>query len=377
MNMNQYLQHLQAGLQDYPENFRNETLHFYRSYFLKCRKEGKSDDEIIAETGTPDEILKHISMTSYFAKDTASERGSILEKSTAEAAASVRSLFRTVSSAAEDALHSSEKALLSLFKNSGKKLTVFREGEFDEITIFCMNGAGIDITSGKDAVISFLSADHGSHNHLLFAENGREFRIRAEEEGIVFLQLPHNMKRISIRTECGSICIHSAEAESLAVDAGSSSVDIDSVRTDNLAVDLSSGSIRISNLFCREASVRQEEGSLAVRYSLCSLIDVKCSSGNISLSMKTDRAKIYTASGSIDAEIEGRFAAAVLETFSGSISFASDISMTCIHCSTDGSVINHSGLPAMRMDTQEYRIGSGPSRVLLSSQEGDIEVTEL
>lgn len=60
MDKAEYLCRLNAGLQKYPEEFRNSVVESFNNYYQEGKRSGKSTSRILREFGDPDYVISEI-----------------------------------------------------------------------------------------------------------------------------------------------------------------------------------------------------------------------------------------------------------------------------------------------------------------------------
>ncbi len=256
MNRSEYLNELGRKMEKYPDDLIRETLHAYRSIFIDGMKEGKTDEEIIAEIGTPDEVFADIAMihgqpqtdSSSFARTqerrTSYRRGDdSLASSIQELGEEVADLIRSTAVPFFESIRAERNA-----RYYGRFIRLFRESVYNQITIIADSHVSIQIEAGKNAEYCFTPENRRTKADIRAASNGRELRVRAEIPGLLVLHLPDHLQRISVRTVDGDVTVRGIEAERIALLSESGDARMQNVKVISSAVTAHEGDISLKNV---------------------------------------------------------------------------------------------------------------------------------
>lgn len=339
MTEHQFLLELEAALQPLPKEERNDISQDIREYFSNGRRDGKQDEEIAAELGTPSEIAKELIAAFDF----------------------------------------------SQVEEKPKPVNLSKD-EFDKVDIQIDNGT-LEIGLSKDGEMHVDVEDKGYNQQLFVDILDRTLVITLKEEvkkwGIfsftintkspqVRVQLPSKLYDslkiitdngriygayldsiiLSAKSDNGSICFEDAKTADLNIRSDNGALKLKSCRTEKVEMKSDNGKIELENIAAEQVRLQSDNGSI-----LMDNVD-----GKISAESDNGRIRLYTSN--LDRDI-------TLKTDNGGITVetSEEPSNASIYAHKDYGKAKIFGVKS-----NHTVYGAGQNSIILKTDNGSIEV---
>ncbi|SDN44898.1 Protein of unknown function [Psychrobacillus sp. OK028] len=341
MTEQQFLNELELALTRLPAEERNDILSDIKEHFSNGREDGKSDSEIAASLGSPNEIAKELSENQV----------QIPEKST-----STNRVIKIPHANFSNIMMDIDYGSLHVISSETDETTIELIGENEklELTADVINDTlSVRLKTKKFKFFSFLflikelrvnvSLPKKLYSTVIMkTDNGR---IRAEKI------LGKNIKATS---DNGSIGLKELAASILEAKTDNGRIEMEKIQADKLTAETDNGRIELRHIDAEQVHTETDNGRIIMQHVNGSIIG------------KTDNGRIELLTTSLDRMID-------LETDNGSILVETENAPTdvSIHTKVDFGKISVFGEKNSRTV-----FGNGTNKVRLSSDNGKIIVEQ-
>ena len=399
MTKQEYLNMLTARLADYPEDFQKEIEEAFESHFAEGEEAGQSEQEIIDNLGSVDEVMENIRMmyepSSRFSSSDKKNCDDV-RSSFENLSSSLRDTFVSVSAAVADSLNDAVRNINEQKKNQDRSETSgFIDDAVAKLLIRGRKGAAdIHMEYGDHLEYRFkptFSLFGGSTAYLYTETDGDTaiFEIR-DGNADLYLTVPSYIAEIEYRLSSGDVKMKDIACESLYGESISGDFEADRIRCHTAEIRSTSGSAEAdSSLFdsfryqavSGDADLNRCEGNLELKTTSGDIeishhtgTEIRCSSvsGDIDLTSGARIVTLSTVSGDIDMRLTGEIEKAGMSSFSGDVECRiDDRRYTAVLSSASGDIENETGLSYFRSN-KAYIVGNGLAEVSVETKSGDI-----
>lgn len=392
MNRETYFNQLEKALASYPRDFREEIHDSFYEHFTEGNNNGLTDEEIIAELGSVEEVMENIRDMGVKPLENGNDFN-------------LNGMIDSVANALKESFGN----ISFSFRGSHRSSEAEKEGTF-EIPAGCdhvlIDASGLDmdveVTPGDQLTYQFYPYSG------LFSENLPDLEVYCRENMIVFegvragsinasadlhVQLPPEIRNLFINSvgsdatveelnldslichsASGDIEIQNTQAQSVTLRSTSGDIDIKDVESDKLEISCTSGDIDVINSLGL-LTVNSVSGDIDVRKHVGKEISLMAISGDIDFSGNTEQMKIKTTSGDIDLDFDQPVISVSASTLSGDISLSvEDLEEYSFDLSTFSGDVSLPRKMDYRKSGNRYSAGDGPSLITLETKSGDIDI---
>lgn len=343
MNRNEYIRRLDDALHGIDFISRKEIVDEFERHFDEGVMNGRSEEEIAAELGTPEQAADDLRML---------RKEESLSDTIAEAASSLAEVIRSTLSSGFDTAR--------LRRNEARTYEGGSDQPFREIRVIgSLASVDVDIQSGVGMEYTFTEGVN------LFMANDVQFETEETADVFTFrisrghgdlsLTIPDSVRQLDILTESGDITMYDLHLENIFVESKSGDIEITKC-SGNLKLQTKAGDMEIEDHDGEEADLSCASGDIELT-TTARVIHAESSSGDIEIETLSSPEEIsaLTRSGDIHLELTGSDWHAVLQTSSGEIK-------------------NKTRLPAYR-EGAKLCIGEGSGRITARTGSGDIRIS--
>ena len=384
MTKAEYLNRLNNALADYPSEYREDIISTFQRHFEEGYLDNYTDEEIIAELGTVEEVLQGIS-----------EMG-ISPKPKNGLGDNLNSLLDTFASSLKESFSN-----ISSFKDIKEQLA----DEYLELPEGC-NHILVDCSS-LSMDVKVYSSDHLEYqffNHRSTSEQP-QLNISLKDDILVFrgsgplgslasleLGIPAEIRKLFVNSVGSDVEICQLDLENLVVHSASGDIEIENIEAGTIVLRSTSGDIGASNIRCESIEASATSGDIRFKNADgeinintvsgdAKIYDVKGScisiiaiSGDIDYQGSCQQINAKTNSGDIEMEIRDRIHSANAVSLSGDIEIRVDPEGCMIEAATRSGDVSFPRGMDYSVSGHTYRGGNGSSIITVKTNSGDIEI---
>lgn len=368
MTKAEYLEKLQEKLQKFSNELQDEIMDDYMQHFAEGEQLGKSDEEIIAELGNIEDMIRELPeeecVEDFAGQVQASSVGNgiaetIETKSIAEIAEadaekqfSYNGFYKGVvvdGKVADVLLEESIDGQIHVDYRNNSDLNGQLRYEFyqyEENGIFHVGvrrREGVD-GGAKRKTISFFGRTISFEN-AFGRDDDANIQLR--------MQVPAGMEKLTVKTSSGEIKILNVHGVELTVNSNSGDVEMRNLEIDTFKFSIASGDAVLNDAAFKEGAMNTASGDLDLCNVTAEKFNINTASGDVSVnSVKVRNLKMNTASGDMDMfDVEAENV--VFNSASGDMNGTRVMVQDTMQCSTA------SGDADMHGQAKCFRFGSG------------------
>ncbi|WP_075620228.1 DUF4097 family beta strand repeat-containing protein [Paenisporosarcina indica] len=340
MTEKQFLNELEQTLTRLPSDERNDILQDIKEHFSSAREDGKSDSEIAASLGSPQEIAEDLLPPTQFEETvkvaTDSKRITITDNSFTKVAMNIKFGALTVYPSESD------YTTIDLF-NAPEKLVLTADVIGDTLAI--------DLKAPRFTFFTLLSIFKGVKVNVALPKKLYTAISMKTDNGSIRAEklLGKNMKATS---DNGSIGLKEIAATTLDVETDNGRIEIDKVQVDKLSTETDNGRIEMRYVDADHIRTETDNGRIVMEYVTGTIVG------------KTDNGRIILLTSSLDRMIN-------LQTDNGSILIESENDPTDV---TIRAKVDHGRIDVFGEKNSSTTFGNGSNTIQLVTDNGRITV---
>ncbi|MBR4161934.1 MAG: DUF4097 family beta strand repeat protein [Solobacterium sp.] len=386
----EYLAQLRMSLSDYPEDFQNEILSDFEDHFMDGMEQGKSEQEIMDELGTVEDVLENIRMMHDLpGKDPLRQNLEELSGTLFDALQSVSSVVidglnsavTNISENKEDRLSSnsgtlSNPAKIAIYAGTSNCDILMRYGtqlsyQFQPVfSLFSSKQAELEIQ--EDNTTEFLVHNGSAKLLLTIPDTVQSIQIQSSSGDCTFRDIA--CAELDIRTFSGDISAEEIQCDTMTLKASSGDIKIKRVNASNIALSAKSGDIEAER--CHgDIQADSLSGDIDIKSHEGNHVTAKITSGDLDIDTTATEVIAKSISGDIDIRCSSPLMYLKAETKSGDIDIKSkNKDYTATLSTVSGSLANKAHLPADKLNKRNITVGDGIGEITLLSVSGDITI---
>ena len=336
----EYMDALEKALQGFSAETRGEILEDYEQHFAEGLAEGRTEEEIIRELGSIEEMIADLPEEKQPA-----ERKTMLETAFAgegsdPAQADGGRVIEISSEIADIRAAASEDGRIRVdYTNADPSRYEFFQS--DEGGVF---RAGERVKSSSPrALLSFL------------------FKSVRPDRATLTVRIPDGISSVKLRTVAGDVTLEGVRCGALAADATAGDVTLTECTAETLKIETVSGDARLRGVRCANGTVSATSGDLKADILKAGRVTFLSRSGDVELS-GLDAGDVRAESASGDVEIRGGVLRAEAKTASGDVELEA------------GSDLENADLQAASGDIDLELDGQAGASILLKTGSGDLKI---
>ncbi len=390
MTKEEYLTQLRMSLGDYPAEFQNEILSDFEDHFMDGMEQGKSEEEIMNELGTVEDVLENIRMMHDLpGKDPLRQNLEELSGTFIDALQSVsnvvidgiNSAVTNISENKEDRLSSdsgtlAKPARIAIYAGTSNCDILMRYGtqltyQFQPVfSLFSSKQAELEIQEGNTT--EFLIHNGSAKLLLTVPDSVQSIEIQSASGDCTFKDLA--CTEFDIRTFSGDIKAEEIQCDTMTLKASSGDITVKHVNASNIALSAKSGDIEAER--CHgDIQADSLSGDIDISRHEGNHLTAKITSGDLDIDTTASEIIAKSISGDIDIKCASALIYLKAETKSGDIDIKSkDKNYTATLSTVSGSLANKAHLPADKLNKRNITVGEGSGEITLLSVSGDITI---
>ena len=303
MSREQYLYELKKRLSAYPEEFRDEIMDSFLQHFIDGQAEGKSDEEIIANLGSVEEVAQNIEYYDQGKEKNLSDSFRELSSGLGNIGRIVKDIFKDLSSGASFS-----------FSFTAEDSDYFEVedwyGATDILFDASLSDCDVSVTRGDTLRYSFTTNRPEDANlkierkgERIYLSIERNIKLVPTVSSRLKLQIPEEIRNVYINGVSGDIRVSDVNIGNIVVNSVSGDFDMEEVTGDQCIYKATSGDLDVSDCHLAQLSVDTTSGDIDVSESKCDLM-IKTTSGDCDIKGHSGRILVETTSGDIEIEME-------------------------------------------------------------------------
>ncbi len=336
----EYMKKLENALKGFSEETRKEILEDYEQHFAEGLAEGRTEEEIIRELGSIEEMIADLPEERQ-----TGERKTMLEsafgrEASGPAPAGGERVIEISAEIADIRAAASDDGRIRVdYVNADPSRYEFFQS--DEGGVF---RAGERVKSGSPrAFLSFL------------------FRSVRPDRAVLTVRIPEGISSVKLRTVAGDVTLEGVRCGTLAAEATAGDVALTECAAETLKIETVSGDARLNGVRCADGSVSATSGDLKADILKAGRVTFRSRSGNVELS-GLDAGDVRAESASGDVEIRGGVLRAEAKTASGDLELEA------------GPGLETADLQAASGDIDLDLDGQAGAAILLKTGSGDLKI---
>lgn len=341
MNKDEYLKHLRNKLNELNIDGKEEILNDFTNHFEIGHQNGLSDDELIQNLGSIDEVLE-----SY-------ESLPKQEKITVDNHEQKKEFNDKITTLDINAKHADTKILPS--SDNSFKVELYKEGKLLEKLSHMLTAYQEESVFYVKVLPIFPYKSFGNYE--------------------LTLHVPNNLENIHLGTSSGDVYINNLDVDKLNIQSASGDINLHTIHTKELSLEVASSDVDINKLV-GDLEIKSASGDVQIDHSSGDNFSFKNASGDLNIQANYKRILLNNVSGDVNAEfttVENMN----VSTTSGDINIRIDnndnLSIETHNLSGDCDVYLK-GKEVITQRNQSITIGEPSTQIKLNTVSGDIHL---
>ena len=401
MTKNEYLAALNQALANYSPSFKKDILDAFEAHFQEGISEGRSEEEIMNDLGTIDDVLENIHMMGGEKETVHKEQKS---KDYQDLKEGLSTAFHAFTRIADEALGHAKSFTANMDR---KKNTAHYYTEPQTQTL---PSSIAHLVIHSETLISSLDITLEKGNELCyeFTQSQSIFRnptadgIRCEVSdntatilvagsGDLTVQIPSGISTITMEAPAGDVDVNDIKLDEFNCHNTSGDVslsrvemkradftmlagdlDISDSNFDEIGMKLSAGDVDLTNttgnLYANIAA-----GDIDIQKHAANVIQLSAAAGDIDMEVSSPIIEVKSTAGDIDLNVHGDIQNIKVTSTAGDIDVSTDSKDYQASLSTNfGDVDFDDDLPYQKLHGKKYIVGNGKGEILIKTNAGDI-----
>ena len=388
MTKQEYLAQLKQALSTYSPSFQQEILDAFESHFQEGLAQGRSEEEIMNDLGTIDDVLENIHMMGGEKAQTSHNKDDYETLKNG-----LDSAFNAFTSIANKALDQ-VKDYVSTNKKSDKD-TPYYYGTSETKTIEdtsivavylrlhptvkLFSSLDIEIQSGESLSYTFTPAktifSRQGNQDVLVSIDGTTATIEICSAGKLALVLPLHIKALKTQLSIGDMNIDNIALEEFHCENKTGDIDISNSDIIHAYFDMNAGDIDVDDSNFQDITLHMSAGDIDFNNTAGNL-QAKLTAGDINIDHHAgENISILATAGDIDLDLVGHIQNLEINATAGDIDVTTDnTDYTATISSKLGDIHFDHALPYQTLDRNSYLIGNGSGKIFIQAKAGDISL---
>lgn len=364
MTKSEYMNALQNKLECFNRELQQEIVEDYEQHFAEGIAAGKTEEEIVAELGSIEDMIQELPEEDIRHDDQPLEKGSLDNTYTGEYKAVVID-----GGIANVSLRPSDDGQIHLsYRNDGNELVQqeYRFYQYEEEGVFYAGVKQDRNASEKEAkravkiMLFGKTLDLGSFDLERTFQNiwkGGDSNVRLD------VRIPMGMPAVTVKTVSGNLSVQDVTPQQLDLCSTSGDVEIRHVTVDSLRLNTTSGDVTARQTYASDADVHTASGDVELDDTEVAVLHFEGASGDISgKRVRGTEATIGTGSG--DIELDGCFERYSVRTGSGDVDVRAETGARNIRITTGSGDVE---LDVTAVPDTEVTVGTGSGQAVIYS----------
>ena len=402
MTKNEYLAALNQALANYSPNFKKDILDAFEAHFQEGISEGRSEEEIMNDLGTIDDVIENIHMMGgekeTVHKEQKNKDYEVLKEGLSTA-------FHAFTRIADEALGHAKDFTANMNR---KKNTAQYYSEPQSETL---PSSIVKLVIHSETLMSSLDIklEKGNELHYEFTQSHSIFtnpisdgircevsdttgKILVNGSGNLTVQIPDGVTTIAMEAPAGDVDINDIKLDEFNCHNTSGDITLNRVEMKRADFKMMAGDLDISDstfdeigmqLSCGDVDLTNTTGNLYANLSAgdidiqkhaADVIQISATAGDIDMEVSSPNIEVKSTAGDIDLNVHGDIHSIKVTSTAGDIDMTTDSKDYQASLSTNfGDVDFDDDLPYQKLHGKKYIVGNGKGEILIKTNAGDID----
>ena len=402
MTKNEYLAALNQALANYSPNFKKDILDAFEAHFQEGISEGRSEEEIMNDLGTIDDVIENIHMMGgekeTVHKEQKNKDYEVLKEGLSTA-------FHAFTRIADEALGHAKDFTANMNR---KKNTAQYYSEPQSETL---PSSIVKLVIHSETLMSSLDIklEKGNELHYEFTQSHSIFtnpisdgircevsdttgKILVNGSGNLTVQIPDGVTTITMEAPAGDVDINDIKLDEFNCHNTSGDITLNRVEMKRADFTMMAGDLDISDsnfdeigmqLSCGDVDLTNTTGNLYANLSAgdidiqkhaADVIQISATAGDIDMEVSSPNIEVKSTAGDIDLNVHGDIHSIKVTSTAGDIDMTTDSKDYQASLSTNfGDVDFDDDLPYQKLHGKKYIVGNGKGEILIKTNAGDID----
>ena len=402
MTKNEYLAALNQALANYSPSFKKDILDAFEAHFQEGISEGRSEEEIMNDLGTIDDVLENIHMMGGEKETVHKEQKS---KDYQDLKEGLSTAFHAFTRIADEALGHAKDFTANMNR---KKNTAQYYSEPQSETL---PSSIVKLVIHSETLMSSLDIklEKGNELHYEFTQSHSIFtnpisdgircevsdttgKILVNGSGNLTVQIPDGVTTIAMEAPAGDVDINDIKLDEFNCHNTSGDITLNRVEMKRADFKMMAGDLDISDstfdeigmqLSCGDVDLTNTTGNLYANLSAgdidiqkhaADVIQISATAGDIDMEVSSPNIEVKSTAGDIDLNVHGDIHSIKVTSTAGDIDMTTDSKDYQASLSTNfGDVDFDDDLPYQKLHGKKYIVGNGKGEILIKTNAGDID----
>lgn len=397
MTKQEYLAQLEQRLSAYPADYQQDMLDAFEGHFQEGHLQGRSEEEIMKDLGSIDDVMANIDILYDGPKQKPSSPSEQdLHRDCNELD---DSLSKTDRSPADDIRQNAGQEDHDSFQTNNEEVVSIAEGAQYQVLLIKGTDGNVDVELMPSEHLAYqfiprnsIFSQKSAHLTTASTGNGLSFVVKGGSARLN-LYVPENIRSIEAELGTGDLEASGMDLERLNINEGTGEVELDRISLKDIYVKTVSGEITMKDCQCWDAELHTISGDLTMHnntghfYAKTISGDIDASqydkgpvrletvSGDISLETSADTIEASSKSGDIEISQEGEINTVQVSSISGDVDteFESQDYTAQLYTKT-GDKENGTRMSTILEADSSWTIGQGKGKISLRSKTGDVTI---
>lgn len=402
MTKNEYLAALNQALANYSPSFKKDILDAFEAHFQEGINEGRSEEEIMNDLGTIDDVIENIHMMGGEKETVHKEQKNKDYENLKEG---LSTAFHAFTRIADEALGHAKDFTANMNR---KKNTAHYYSEPQSETLpssitrlvihseTLMSSLDITLEKGNELRYEFTQSQsiftNPINNGIRYELTDSTAKILVNGSGDLTVQIPDGVTTISMEAPAGDVDINDIKLDEFNCHNTSGDLtlnrveikradftmlagdlDISDSNFDEIGMKLSAGDVDLTNttgnLYANIAA-----GDIDIQKHAADVIQISATAGDIDMEVSSPIIEVKSTAGDIDLNVHGDIQNIKVTSTAGDIDVTTDSKDYQASLSTNfGDVDFDDDLPYQKLHGKKYIVGNGKAEILIKTNAGDID----
>lgn len=402
MTKNEYLAALNQALANYSPSFKKDILDAFEAHFQEGINEGRSEEEIMNDLGTIDDVIENIHMMGGEKETVHKEQKNKDYENLKEG---LSTAFHAFTRIADEALGHAKDFTANMNR---KKNTAHYYSEPQSETL---PSSIVKLVIQSETLMSSLDIklEKGNKLHYEFTQSQSIFtnpinngirceltdstaKILVNGSGDLTVQIPDGVTIISMEAPAGDVDINGIKLDEFNCHNTSGDLTLNRVEMKRADFKMMAGDLDISDsnfdeigmqLSCGDVDLTNTTGNLYANLSAgdidiqkhaADVIQISATAGDIDMEVSSPNIEVKSTAGDIDLNVHGDIHSIKVTSTAGDIDMTTDSKDYQASLSTNfGDVDFDDDLPYQKLHGKKYIVGNGKGEILIKTNAGDID----
>ena len=402
MTKNEYLAALNQALANYSPSFKKDILDAFEAHFQEGINEGRSEEEIMNDLGTIDDVIENIHMMGGEKETVHKEQKNKDYENLKEG---LSTAFHAFTRIADEALGHAKDFTANMNR---KKNTAHYYSEPQSETLpssitrlvihseTLMSSLDITLEKGNELRYEFTQSQsiftNPINNGIRYELIDSTAKILVNGSGDLTVQIPDGVTIISMEAPAGDVDINDIKLDEFNCHNTSGDLTLNRVEIKRADFTMLAGDLDISDSNFNEIGMKLSAGDvdltnttgnlyaniaagdIDIQKHAANIIQLSAAAGDIDMEVSSPIIEVKSTAGDIDLNVHGDIQNIKVTSTAGDIDVTTDSKDYQASLSTNfGDVDFDDDLPYQKLHGKKYIVGNGTGEILIKTNAGDID----